>query len=148
MQKKERYKLPIAVFMILAKNNEILLIKRATTGLMDGFYSIPAGKLDEGEELSRATIREIKEEVGVDVKKEDLRLANAQHCQFNGERWINFFYITEKWDGEPKVCEPHKHSEIKWVNVNSLPENIIPYVKKGIEDININRVYNQFGWDI
>jgi len=146
MEKKERYKLPIAVFMILKRGDDILIIKRATTGLMDGFYSIPAGKLDDGEEILPAAMRECKEEVGVDFNEEDIKLVNVQHCQFNEQRWINFFFLTDKWSGEPKICEPHKHSEIKWVNLHSLPENFVPYVKKGLEDYDSHKMYSQFGW--
>jgi|SRR3989344_5961909 len=147
MSKRERYKLPIAVFVILVKDKKILAIKRATTGWMDGFYSIPAGSLDDGEEVIKAAIRECKEEVGIDVNEKDVRLANVQHCQVEDQRWINFFFVTEKWIGEPKVCEPHKHSEVKWVKLSELPENFIPYAKKGLEDFTANKTYFQFGWE-
>lgn len=146
--KRERYKLPVAVFMMLIKEDQILLLKRATTGWMDGFFSIPAGSLDAGEEILSAAIREAKEEVGVDVKEEDVTLANVQHCKMGEDTWINFFYKTRVWEGEPKVCETHKHSEVKWVKISELPKDIIPYVKKGIEDFNLDKTYDQFGWEV
>ncbi len=90
-------------------------------------------------------MRECKEEVGVDVLEEDIKLANVLHCQMDGNKWINFLFITEKWSGEPMVCEPHKHSEIKRCSVNVLPENMIPYVKKSLEDYFVSgQIYSQF----
>lgn len=145
--KRERYKLPVAVFMMLVNEDQILLLKRATTGWMDGYFSIPAGSLDAGEEILPAAIREAKEEVGVDVKEEDIKLANVQHCKMGEDTWINFFYVANVWEGEPKVCEPHKHSEVKWVKISELPKEMIPYVQKGIEDFSNQKIYDQFGWD-
>ncbi len=145
--KRERYKLPTAVFIMLVRENQILLLKRATTGWMDGFFSIPAGSLDEGEEILKAAIREAKEEVGVDVEEGDVTLANVQHCKMDEDRWINFFFMTNKWEGEPKVCEPHKHSEVKWVEISDLPKDMIPYVQRGIADFMGKKVYGQFGWN-
>ncbi|HPO05902.1 MAG TPA: hypothetical protein PLQ36_02205 [Candidatus Gracilibacteria bacterium] len=43
---RERYALPVAVFMFLQKGEEILLIRRANTEWLDGFYSVPAGALE------------------------------------------------------------------------------------------------------
>lgn len=143
--KRERYKLPVAVFMILKKWEEILLLKRQNTWRLDGYFSIPAGSLDDGEEIAKAAIRECQEEVGVDVKEEDMKLANVLHCLMDGNKWINFLFITEKREWEPTVCEPHKHSEVKRCSVNELPENMIPYVKKSLDDYFANgQIYSQF----
>lgn len=65
--------------MILRRGNEILLIKRATTGWMDGLYSLPAGSLDENEEILNAAIRECREEIGVDINEKDVQLVTTQH---------------------------------------------------------------------
>lgn len=52
--KRERYCLSIAVFILLRKGNQICMFKRTGTGWMDGFYSLPAGGLEEGETLTAA----------------------------------------------------------------------------------------------
>lgn len=48
---KERFRLIVAVYLILRQNGKILLARRANTGYADGFYSLPAGHLD-GDELA------------------------------------------------------------------------------------------------
>src|SRR5690606_30720565 len=123
MAKRERYKLHMGVLLILKKGSKILFLKRATTGWLDNYYSLPAGGLDPNETLATAVIREAEEEVGVRVKASDLKLVNTMHCNDDKEQWINVTFVAEKWTGEPKVCDPHKHSEVKWIDVNKLPDS-------------------------
>lgn len=144
MTKRERYKISIAVFLFLIQENKILLIKRSNTGWMDGFYSVPAGSIDGDETLVRSIMREAKEEVNVDVKEADLHLVHTLHCLTHGEEWMGVFFIANKWKGEPTVNEPHKHSEVKWVNIHVLPGNIIPYVKQAIESYLNKSIYSEY----
>ena len=44
-----------------------------------------------------------------------------------------YFKVT-KWEGEPKINEPDKIEEIKWCNVDELPENLIDIRKNGIKN--------------
>lgn len=44
--KEERYKFICAVYLLLIKENQILLLKRANTGYEDGKYSLVAGHMD------------------------------------------------------------------------------------------------------
>lgn len=53
----------IAAAVVLNKNNEILLINGSKRG-----WEIPAGRVEEGESLSSAAIRETKEETGIDIE--------------------------------------------------------------------------------
>ena len=51
MKTKDRFKLIPAVYLILRRGDEVLLLRRANTGYQDGKYSIIAGHLD-GDELA------------------------------------------------------------------------------------------------
>jgi len=141
---RERFKLSVSVFLIIKKGNKILLLKRSNTGWMDGYYSIPAGAIDGKETLMEAIIREAKEEVGIVISENDLKLAHTMHCFTNDEEWLGQFFITETWQNEPKVTEPDKHSEIKREDINTLPETIIPYVKQAIENYQKNISYSSY----
>ncbi|CAM6534914.1 hypothetical protein CISECK367B_23450 [Citrobacter sedlakii] len=48
---RDRYNLSIAVFVLLLKDNEICMLRRGNTGWMDGYFSLPAGGLEQGEPL-------------------------------------------------------------------------------------------------
>jgi 8-oxo-dGTP pyrophosphatase MutT (NUDIX family) len=141
---RERFKLSVSVFLLLKKRDEILLLKREHTGWMDGFYSIPAGAIDGKETLLEAAVREAKEEVGVTVNPDDIMLFHTMHCFTHGEEWLGQFFVTEKWIGQPKVNEPHKHSEIKWTEVTQLPDNIIQYVKQAIDCFQKEILYSSY----
>ena len=56
-----------AVHMIISKDNKILVQKRKGTKLWSGYYALPAGHIDEGENQYDALVREAKEELGIDL---------------------------------------------------------------------------------
>lgn len=60
-----------ASYLFLIKDDEILLQRRFQTGFMDGFYGVPAGHLDGKESARAGCAREIKEELGINIKPED-----------------------------------------------------------------------------
>lgn len=124
--------LPIAVHAFIIKENQILLMKRANTGFNDDKWSVPAGRLEEGESFSMAAKREVNEEVGLSIKIEDLETPLIMdHKDSRGER-IYVFYSIKKWSGEPKNMEPDKCREINWFDKNQLPENLIEHIRYSI----------------
>ena len=147
MSKRERFKLSVSVFMILVDGTKILVIKRGNTGWMDGFYSVPAGGVDGGNTLMKEAIRETKEEINITVKEPDIKLIHTMHNVTEKEEWIGAFFTTNKWEGQPIVNEPHKHTEVKWVEIDELPENTIPYVKQAIEAMKNKKSYSEYGWE-
>lgn len=143
---KDRYTISVAVFVILKNmQNEILLLKRATTGWMDNHFSLPAGRLENGEELHIAAAREAYEEVGVTIDPKHLHLQHTLHSNTHGNTWIGFFFETSTWEGTPEVREPHKHSEIRWTSIDTLPKNTIPYVSQALLS---KESYLTFGWEV
>ena len=147
MPKRERFKLSLSVFLFVVRGNEILLLKRGNTGWMDGFYSVPAGALDGKETLIEAIIREANEEVAITIDASNLRHIHTMHNLTENEEWIGIFFVTDQWNGTPKVNEPEKHTEVKWVTVSELPDNTIPYVRQAIEAYQKKETYSEYGWD-
>ena len=52
-----RFTLRSAVYLLLIKENQILLLRRFNTGWQDGKYSVPAGHLDGGETVKQAMVQ-------------------------------------------------------------------------------------------
>ncbi|HWT64444.1 MAG TPA: NUDIX domain-containing protein [Ochrobactrum sp.] len=146
MTERERHMQSAAVFMILRKNTQVLLLQRKATGWMDGQFSVPAGALDAGETVQAAAIREALEEVGVTIQTLNTRYAHTMHCKTGSAVWMGHFFTASEWLGEPHLCEPDKHSKTKWCEITSLPENLIPYVKQALEMIERDVAYSEFGW--
>ncbi len=125
-----RHKIVPAVYAIVRKQSQILLIRRANTGYMDGMYSLPAGHVEARESSSSAIIREIKEEIGIDVLVEKLKFVHVTHAMSDNrdhER-VHFFFEITQWSGDLHNAEPSKCDELKWFDINKLPPNIAPEV--------------------
>jgi len=143
---KRRFKVIPTVYLILMKNNRILLSRRYNTGFHDGEYSFPAGHLDGNETLIQTMIREAEEEIGVDLNQEDLKLVHVIHRKEPSEERVNFFFTAERWRGEPKITEPNRCDDLGWFNIATLPDNIIPYIKQAIKCVLHKTFYSEYGW--
>ena len=146
MNDRVRHMQSAAVFIVLQKDSQVLLLQRKATGWMDGQYSVPAGTLDPDETIKDAAIREVLEEIGVIVHPQDISYAHTMHCKTGAAVWMGHFFTTTNWQNGPKVCEPDKHSEVLWCDLGELPDNVIPYVKQALENISLGVSYSEFGW--
>jgi mutator protein MutT len=145
---KERFKIIPTVYLILIKGNKILLSRRCNTGFHDGEYSFPAGHIEENETLIQAIVREVKEEISIQLNQEYLKLVHVMHRKEPKENRVNFFFTSEKWNGEPKIMEPHRCDDLRWFDINNLPNNTIPYIKQVINSFLKNVFYSEYGWRI
>ena len=76
---KERHQNVPASYLTLLKDNKVLLLKRFNTGYENGNYSMVAGHVDPGESFVQCIIREAKEEAGIQLDPEDLKVAHVMH---------------------------------------------------------------------
>lgn len=141
----ERFKLLATVHLFLIRNAHILLLRRYNTGYADGQYSVVAGHLDGNEEIKVAMIREAKEEAGITISPQDLQVVGVMHRKADDER-IDFFLTATSWDGEIVNAEPHKCDELAWYALDALPENVVPYVRKAINNYRQGKWFDSFGW--
>jgi 8-oxo-dGTP pyrophosphatase MutT (NUDIX family) len=132
--------------MLFFRGSQVLLSRRYQTGYKDGFYSVPAGHLDGKETILQAAVRETREEVGLAIQPEAVAFAGVLH-RLEGDERIDFFVQVKQWAGEPVNAEPHKCDELRWTEVDDLPENTIPYVRRAIENFRSGVVFEEFGWD-
>lgn len=47
---------------------------------------------------------------------------------------INYFFTVDRWNGEIKNNEPNKCDDLKWFDLDGLPENTIPYIREAISN--------------
>lgn len=140
-----RARFPVTVHLLFFREDQILLLRRFNTGYSDGQYSVPAGHLDGDETVTSAAIREGKEETGVHIEASDILFSSVMHRKDGDER-VDFFVGIHKWQGEPANMEPDKCDELRWVNLNELPLNTIPYIRKALKNHSSNIRFDEFGW--
>ncbi len=142
----ERFKIIPTSHLFLLKDNKILLARRFNTGYEDGKYSVPAGHLDGNETFMQAMIREAKEEAGINLRPEDLEVVHVMHRKQPTHERVDFFILAKKWKGEPKIMEPDKCDEMRWVEFDKLPKNTIPYIRQAISCFRNKVFYSEQGW--
>ncbi len=140
-------KFPVTIHLFFIRGDQILLLRRFQTGYMDGHYSVPAGHLDGDETVRMAGVREAQEEIGVQVDPGELLFAGVFHRRSDDER-IDFFFKVLKWGGEPFNAEPGKCDDLRWTDLDNLPENIIPYVRQAIQNFRAGVPFEEFGWNL
>jgi mutator protein MutT len=132
------------VSILLEKTQKVLLIRRFNTGYHDGKYILPGGRIEQGETIKKAALRELQEEVAVSPK--ELELAHVIHINGEDDELIGFIFKADAWSNEPKNNEPNKCDQIGWHPIHKLPENTAPYVKQALQCIHQGINYSQLYW--
>jgi 8-oxo-dGTP pyrophosphatase MutT (NUDIX family) len=156
MTKNEKNIILPAVFLVMKQNNKILLLRRFNTGFQDGQYTFPSGHVERNESPLTAVCREAREEVGVDVHSTDVKLEqvlyrkgyNIKGIGFDNtqiER-VDFFFSTERWTGNPNICEPNKCDDVRWFPITALPKNTFPVVKAFLKTYPNQQIYADAGY--
>jgi len=143
---KKRFKLVPFVSLVLRKDNKILLQRRCNTKYCNHLYACPGGSVDGDESLIQATIREAKEELGINLKKEDLRIVHVIHFKSQYGEFINFFLEAREWDGEPRIMEPHKCVDLSWFPLDQLPKDVAPENEIVIKSMIKGILYSESGF--
>jgi 8-oxo-dGTP diphosphatase len=65
----------------------------------------------------------------------------------SGEAYVDFFFTTDNWDGTPRICEPHKCTEVTWADPHALPADALDYIGPAIANMNTGRHFSEHGWD-
>ena len=135
-----------SICVVVRDGSKTLLILREHTGWKDGEYVVPSGHVEANETFKQAAVRETLEEVGLQVKPEDLKYLLTVHRQSPSSTRIDVYFETIKWSGTARNMEPKIHAEVKWFDIANLPDNVADYIKFGLDNIRAGNTYAEFGW--
>ena len=141
---KNRFKIRVAVYLLLEKDSKILLYLRQNSGFADGHYSLISGHLEENETITQAMIREAKEEAGITIAPRNLRVVHVLHCLSNIQ-YVSIFFHCTKWSGAITNLEPTKCGQLAFFDKNNLPKNILNYVTQALEKMNLSIMHSEIG---
>ena len=116
----------VAVAIITDRYQNILLTQRAAHISHGGFWEFPGGKLECNESPEMALIREVKEEVGLDVLA--YRYLGAFLHQYDMNSLILYGYHVSEYRGEARCCE--SQTALHWVDRCSLNNYQFPAANK------------------
>lgn len=140
----ERFKMRVAVHLILEQNNKFLLLRRYNTGYEDGNYSVIAGHLNGNETIKEAMRREALEEANIAIDDENLKIVGVMHRK-DGDESIDYYLYTNKFSGNIKIMEPNKCDDLSFYKLDNLPTNIIPYIKTALYNYKNNIIFSEYG---
>jgi len=120
---------PIAVGLVRNDDGLILIQKRPENGLLGGLWEFPGGKQESGESLEETCVRELREELGIEVEVADLfhRLAHAYtHFRIT----LHAFTCTLKiGTARSKLGQP-----VRWVQLGELRNLAFPRANRRLID--------------
>lgn len=101
-----------AAVMLRADGREFLLAQRPEGKVYAGYWEFPGGKVEPGETVRAALIRELQEELGITVTACSPWLTR-QFTYPHATVRLNFWRVTA-WDGEIGITAPLEHSAVDW----------------------------------
>lgn len=141
--------------VLIDREGRILLGQRAESlRLAGGKWSTTCGNL-ELESAPDGAVREVREEIGVEIDPAELKFAHATHF-VNDEGFgpaMALFFTARIWTGVPRICEPDKCQRIGWFGFDDLPTPIVPYVanalahlREGLATGELRTGFSTFAW--
>ena len=112
----------VAAAVLLRADGAFLLARRPAGKVYAGWWEFPGGKVEDGEPATQALARELREELGIEVRLAYpwlTRVFEYPHAKVR----LNFFRVTE-WDGEP---QPKEGQALAWQRLEDpLLEPMLP----------------------
>ncbi|MFA6193884.1 MAG: NUDIX domain-containing protein [Parcubacteria group bacterium] len=148
---KDKHRIVPASYLVLMRDNKVLMLKRFNTGFYDGYYSVVAGHKESLETFKQCLAREAKEEANIMLNTKDMDVIHVMNRYESDDPFelrdrIDVFLAVKKWKGQIKNLEPSKCDDLKWFSLDKLPANTIPSIKHALKSINKGIFYSEFGW--
>lgn len=113
-------------------NPRVLIAKRPIHLHQGSKWEFPGGKVEPGESVKQALVRELKEELGIIVNQDKLEaLVCIQHLYPDKHVKLDAWLVWV-WEGEPSQCEGQ--GGLEWVSVNELDNYHFPRANVAIID--------------
>lgn len=113
----------VAAVALIDADGRVLLSQRPEGKSLAGLWEFPGGKVEPGERPETALIRELKEELGIDVTESCLApLTFASHA-YETFHLLMPLYVCRRWKG---LVQSLEHQEIKWIRASDLRSYPMP----------------------
>jgi 8-oxo-dGTP diphosphatase len=117
----------VAAVALVDVDGRVLIAQRPAGKPMAGLWEFPGGKVLAGETPERALVRELKEELGIDVTESCLGAFTFASHGYDDFHLLMPLFLCRKWNGTPAARE---HSALKWVRPERLADYDMPPADK------------------
>lgn len=101
----------------------ILLQQRPVGRQMAGLWEFPGGKVESGELPEAALVRELREELGIEVEPAALSPACFASAPLGGRHLLLLLYLCRRWSGEP---QPLDSTGLEWLRPSEMRASEMP----------------------
>lgn len=113
----------VAAVALVDEDGRVLIAQRPEGKQLAGLWEFPGGKVEPGETPEAALIRELKEELGIEVAQACLApFVFASHA-YESFHLLMPLWLCRRWTGTPVARE---HAALKWVKPRDLPNYPMP----------------------
>jgi 8-oxo-dGTP diphosphatase len=119
--------LPVVCVALIDVDGRVLLAQRPEGKAMAGLWEFPGGKINRNETPEAALIRELKEELGIDVASNCLAPLTFASHGYAGFHVVLLLYVCRRWQGETIAREGQK---LAWVRPQRLEDYAMPPADK------------------
>ena len=108
---------------LIDADGRVLIAQRPEGKGMAGLWEFPGGKIEAGERPEQCLIRELKEELGIEVKEACLAPLTFASFAYDDFHLLMPLYICRRWEG---LVQAHEHQALKWVKAQALRDYPMP----------------------
>lgn len=136
-------KVSVFVTVIIEQEGAFALVREGKLADDGHIYNLPSGKIEVGETIEDAALREAAEETGLRVEQVRLQRIYQRPLADNGRNMINIVYVATQWSGE--FSASNDHPEVRWcteAEIARLHENgqlRVAYIPKILGDYHTGR---------
>lgn len=120
---KDRRLLLVVAVALIDRDGRVLISKRPEGKQLAGLWEFPGGKLDPGETPEDALVREVREELGVELCRECIAPLTFASHSYDDFHLLMPLYICRTWEGE---IAPQEGQDIAWVRAIRLQDYPMP----------------------
>ena len=113
----------VAAVALVDVDGRVLIARRPEGKAMAGLWEFPGGKIEEGERPEDALIRELREELGIEVTNSCLAPLTFTSFTYENFHLLMPLFVCRRWNG---TVEPREGQQLAWVKPLRLRDYPMP----------------------
>ena len=113
----------VSACAIIDSNDKILITSREHKDDFSNCWEFPGGKIEKNETPEECLIRELKEEINIDVSNKCIAPIGFSSHEYEKFHIVLMLYVTRKWEGK---LQANEKNSFKWVSYGELKKHKMP----------------------